>query len=92
MNRARKLSCVAAVAVAALSAAVVPGPAAIAAGLPQPVTAGALPTPQTDGVVFAVAIAGNIAVAGGKFSKARPAGVAPGDQVRSPATTCWPST
>ncbi|QIZ37432.1 hypothetical protein FDZ84_26115 [Saccharopolyspora sp. ASAGF58] len=78
MNRARKLSCVAAVAVAALSAAVVPGPAAIAAELPQPVTAGALPTPQTDGVVFAVAIVGNTAVAGGKFSKARPAGVAAG--------------
>ncbi|GAA2795942.1 hypothetical protein [Saccharopolyspora taberi] len=46
--------------------------------LPQPVTAGALPTPQTDGIVFSVAIAGNVAIAGGRFSKARPAGVAPG--------------
>lgn len=49
-----------------------------AAESPQPVTAGALPTPQVDGVVFSVAIVGNTGYAGGKFSKARPAGVAPG--------------
>ncbi|MBB5158570.1 PQQ-binding-like beta-propeller repeat protein [Saccharopolyspora phatthalungensis] len=79
MNRPRKLSCVAAVALAALSGSVVlEQPVAAAELLPQPVTAGALPTPQTDGVVFTVAIAGNTAIAGGKFSKARPAGVAPG--------------
>lgn len=44
----------------------------------HPVTAGHLPTPQTDGIVFTVEIVGNTAYAGGRFSKARPAGVAPG--------------
>ncbi|MGH3622388.1 MAG: hypothetical protein ACRDQ5_11450 [Sciscionella sp.] len=49
-----------------------------AAELPQPATAGALPTPQVNGIVFTVAIVGNTVYAGGQFSKARPAGVAPG--------------
>jgi hypothetical protein len=44
----------------------------------HPVTAGHLPTPQTDGIVFSVEIVGDVAYAGGRFSKARPAGVAPG--------------
>ena len=74
MTRARTaLSALLAVA-ATLSGSVT----ASAAPLPQPATAGALPTPQTDGVVFSVAVAGNVAIAGGRFSKARPAGVAPG--------------
>lgn len=45
---------------------------------PQPVTAGALPTPQTDGTVYAIAIVGDTVYVGGKFDTARPAGVAPG--------------
>ncbi|ASU78155.1 hypothetical protein CDG81_07385 [Actinopolyspora erythraea] len=45
---------------------------------PQPVTAGALPTPQTDGIVLSMAIVGDTVYAGGHFSKARPSGVAPG--------------
>ncbi len=42
-------------------------------------TAVALPTVQTDGIVWAVRIVGNTVYAGGRFSKARPAGTAPGD-------------
>ncbi|WP_028846250.1 delta-60 repeat domain-containing protein [Thermocrispum agreste] len=44
----------------------------------HPATAGALPTPQTDGIVFAIEIVGNTAYVGGRFTKARPAGVEPG--------------
>jgi hypothetical protein len=42
--------------------------------LPTAVTAGGMPTPQVDGVVFSVAIVGNTVYAGGRLSKARPAG------------------
>jgi hypothetical protein len=70
-------------AVAMLTAAalpvVLPATPALAAGpLPTAVTAGGMPTPQVDGIVFAVAIVGNTAYAGGRFTKARPAGAAPG--------------
>ncbi|MDQ1631404.1 MAG: hypothetical protein QOC80_1376 [Frankiaceae bacterium] len=49
-----------------------------AAGLP--VTAGAevLPTTQVDGVVWSQKVIGNIVYAGGKFTRARPPGAAPG--------------
>jgi hypothetical protein len=53
-------------------------PALAAVPLPVIVTAGAMPTPQTDGIVWSVAIVGNTVYVGGRFSKARPAGVAPG--------------
>lgn len=55
-----------------------PASAQLPAAAEGPVTAGALPTPQTDGIVFTVEIVGNVAYAGGRFSKARPSGVAPG--------------
>lgn len=42
-------------------------------------TSVALPTVQTDGIVWSVAIVGNTVYAGGRFSHARPAGTAPGD-------------
>jgi hypothetical protein len=64
-------------AVAAFGSVMAPARAAPVA-LPVPVTAGALPTPQTDGIVLSVAIVGNTVYAGGRFQKARPAGVAPG--------------
>ncbi|WP_219632560.1 hypothetical protein [Haloechinothrix aidingensis] len=47
--------------------------------LPEPVTAGGLPTPQTDGIVFDVEIVGDTVYAGGRFDHARPAGAAPGE-------------
>ncbi|WP_179956956.1 delta-60 repeat domain-containing protein [Amycolatopsis anabasis] len=53
-------------------------PALAQVPLPATMTAGAMPTPQTDGIVWSVAIVGNTVYAGGRFSKARPAGVAPG--------------
>ncbi|SFT67965.1 hypothetical protein SAMN04487904_105338 [Actinopolyspora lacussalsi subsp. righensis] len=53
-------------------------PAGAAEQQPQPVTAGALPTPQTNGIVLSMAIVGDTVYAGGHFSKARPAGVSPG--------------
>jgi PKD repeat protein len=43
------------------------------------VTAAALPTVQTDGIVWSVAIVGNTVYAGGRFGHARPAGTSPGD-------------
>jgi PKD repeat protein len=45
---------------------------------PATVTADALPTPQIDGSVFSQVIVGNTVYAAGKFTKARPAGSAPG--------------
>ncbi|WP_218119878.1 delta-60 repeat domain-containing protein [Actinopolyspora mzabensis] len=45
---------------------------------PSPVTAGVMPTPQTNGTIFTVEIVGDTAYAGGMFTTARPAGVAPG--------------
>lgn len=63
----------------ALVASLLPAQAQQQAAAPtHPATAGALPTPQTDGIVFAVEIVGDVAYVGGRFSKARPAGVAPG--------------
>ena len=41
---------------------------------PQTVAADVLPTPQINGVVWRVAVAGNVAYAVGSFTKARPAG------------------
>ncbi|WP_152187782.1 PKD domain-containing protein [Georgenia satyanarayanai] len=45
---------------------------------PVTVTADALPTPQIDGVVWSVAMAGNTVYAGGSFTTARPAGAPAG--------------
>lgn len=48
------------------------------------VTADGLPTAQVDGVVWKQAIAGNTVFAGGRFSNARPAGVALGGAGTTP--------
>src|SRR5690606_26486668 len=47
-------------------------------GVPETVTAEALPTVQIDGVAWKVALHGNTAYAGGEFTNARPAGALPG--------------
>lgn len=47
-------------------------------GTPATVAADALPTPQINGVVWAQVIVGNTVYVGGQFTKARPAGSAPG--------------
>src|SRR6478735_6519906 len=47
-------------------------------GLPATVSADRLPTWQINGVVWDQAIANNVAVAGGKFTRARPPGVSAG--------------
>lgn len=60
---------------------VAPGVAATAAEEPAPpatVSADVLPTPQINGVVWSVAVDGNVAYAVGSFTRARPAGVAAG--------------
>ena len=49
-----------------------------AAGTPATVAADALPTPQINGVVWTQVIVGNTVYVGGQFTKARPAGSAPG--------------
>ncbi|MCU1447387.1 PKD domain-containing protein [Cryobacterium sp.] len=49
-----------------------------AEGTPATVAADALPTPQINGVVWAQVIVGNTVYVGGQFTKARPAGSAPG--------------
>lgn len=49
-------------------------PAGAAAPLPQTVSADVLPTPQINGVVWRVAVAGNVAYAVGQFTSARPYG------------------
>lgn len=72
----RRLTTVAVLATAAVLA--LPALPAAAVPLPPAVTAGALPTPQTNGIVYSVAIAGNTVYAGGSFTRARPYGVAPG--------------
>jgi hypothetical protein len=78
MSRFRRQVCAAiAVLTAPALTAALPAPA-WADPLPSTVTAGGMPTPQVDGIVFTVAIVGNTVYAGGRFSKARPAGVAPG--------------
>ncbi len=64
--------------------ALVAGPVSTARAampIPKPSTipsAVALPTVQTNGIVWAVAVVGDTVYAGGRFSKARPAGVAVG--------------
>lgn len=45
---------------------------------PETITADILPTPQTNGPVYAVDIVGNVVYAGGQFTSARPYGAAPG--------------
>jgi hypothetical protein len=45
---------------------------------PATITADILPTPQTNGTVYSVAIVGNIVYAGGQFTSARPFGSAAG--------------
>lgn len=85
--RRRALAVTAALALATLglAAGVSPSTAAVSKSVPpilQPsaknVTADALPTAQIDGIVWKQAIAGNTVFAGGRFSSARPAGVARG--------------
>ncbi|MFC4055974.1 hypothetical protein ACFOY4_40325 [Actinomadura syzygii] len=74
----------AALTVAALAGALVAAaPAAPAAapppGQPATITADPLPTWQTDGVVWSVAVVGSTAYVGGNFDHVRPPGAAPGD-------------
>ncbi|SFQ52183.1 protein of unknown function [Amycolatopsis arida] len=81
---------IAVVAATATTAALAAHPAAPARAaepaLPPTVTAGAMPTPQTDGIVFTVAIVGDVVYAGGRFTRARPAGAAPGGPGEVPRT------
>jgi PKD repeat protein len=65
------------------TAATLSGTAAVAdtnppSGTPSTVAADALPTPQINGVVWAQLIVGNTVYVGGEFTRARPAGSAPG--------------
>jgi hypothetical protein len=80
MTRFRRQVCAAVAVMTGLALPVgLPAASASAADpLPTAVTAGGMPTPQVDGIVFSVAIVGNTVYAGGRFAKARPAGVAPG--------------
>ncbi|MDT7723439.1 MAG: hypothetical protein QOI21_15 [Actinomycetota bacterium] len=79
MSRLRRQACAVAAVLTgmALTVALPAAPASAVESIPT-VTAGGMPTPQVDGVVFSIAIVGNTVYAGGRFSKARPAGVAPG--------------
>ncbi|MFN8076562.1 MAG: PKD domain-containing protein [Kineosporiaceae bacterium] len=68
-----------AVIAATLQAAVLPQAAQAADPAPyEPVTGDVLPAPQTNGIIFSIAVVGNVAYAGGNFTKARPAGTALG--------------
>lgn len=65
-----------------LGAAMATPAAAIGAGTstsPATVTAEALPTPQTNGIVWSVTVVGTTAYAAGNFDRARPSGTSPGD-------------
>ena len=53
-----------------------------AAGTPATVSADGLPTWQVNGVVWSQAVAKNVVFAGGKFTAARPPGVAVGGAAR----------
>lgn len=50
------------------------------ASLPATVSSDPLPTAQINGVVWASVVVGNTVYAGGEFTRARPAGAAPGTQ------------
>jgi hypothetical protein len=68
---------------ATAAGAVGPRPAAAdthppVATTPATVSADALPTAQINGVVWSQVVVGNVVYAGGNFSRARPAGAAPG--------------
>ena len=69
---------------AAVIAAIFIGPPASAdtappsSSTPKTVAADALPTPQINGVVWTQLIVGTTVYVGGEFTKARPAGSAPG--------------
>jgi hypothetical protein len=54
------------------------GPAADGAPAATVVGADPLPSLQTNGRVYAIAISGNVAYLGGSFTKVRPAGTSPG--------------
>lgn len=91
LSRLTSLICAATLAIAGLTVAVVaaplavadaapPGVAPVVAPTPSTVTTDALPTAQINGVVWSQAVnaATGIVYAGGKFTAARPAGVAVG--------------
>ncbi|GAB3201009.1 hypothetical protein GCM10027261_34480 [Geodermatophilus arenarius] len=84
--RTRAMAAMAALGVTAASwALVVPGaahadsaPAPVAATNPTTVSADGLPTVQINGVVWSQVVVGNTVYAAGQFTRARPAGSAPG--------------
>ncbi|MFI0480927.1 hypothetical protein [Actinomadura sp. 9N215] len=53
-------------------------------GVPATITADDLPTWQTDGVVWSLAVVGDVVYAGGNFDHIRPPGTAPGDPREQP--------
>jgi len=60
------------------------------AGTPATVSADALPTAQINGVVWSQVVVGNVVYAGGNFTRARPAGAAPGtSEVRRNALVAY---
>ena len=66
---------------AGLAVALPGAPAAVAADLPplpETVSTDVLPAPQVNGVVWDLAVSGNVAYAVGSFTRARPAGTAAG--------------
>jgi PKD repeat protein len=76
--RSKVFIATAAIAMIASTMSVLPTTSAMAADPPPPdpqtVSADVLPTPQINGVVWRVAVAGDVAYAVGSFTKARPAG------------------